>query len=693
MVTKIDWRRRSLPWFFFALCGWLAATTSHAQDERCEPYSLHADEGLERPADIGRRLLMLVDPGRQLEAKDVMALPSSAFTPVSSPISALTPDSTVWLRLCLQRAPQSPEHWILAVLPPYLSVVELARGTPAQHTVATQGAALPFSARELPYRGFAFSIDLPAEGSEMLHLRMESDWPAAADILVLQPGGMSRMISMEYLMYGLYLGMMLLAVVINIMFWTHLRDPVHLRYGLALACTAAFSLLVGGYGAQFLLPDSPGLILLLSNTTYAAAAAMFSLFMISAFRMRLYYRHLYRILCWLAAAFGLIALLTPFSRHFPSAEIADALALVLLPLLTFVSLHALFRHRSVRLYAIALLPLQLGVAITILRNTGLPIPIPLADHLPNIGAFIHLVLLNLLLARRAWRAQRGRMRAQDSALRTARRAETELEERVQARTRELNLSNARLQREITERMATEGRLSMALKSERDAQQMQRQFLSMISHEFRTPLAVIDAAAQGMADTLPADDENAPRAARIRRSVVRMIDVLENCLTEERLASAGARLQRTTEDLRTALWTRYGSGRSTPRIHLQLPAEPVPVHHDPQLLGIAVANLVDNALKYSPATEPVTVSLESGDGHAWITVSDRGDGVAEEDRPRIFEKYYRSPSALGRPGAGIGLHLCRELIRQHGGEIRLLPGEPGQGARFRLELPLADPEHH
>src|SRR5690606_37569146 len=238
------------------------------------------------------------------------------------------------------------------------------------------------------------------------------------------------------------------------------------------------------------------------------------------------------------------------------------------------------------------------------RRFGLA-DVPLADHLPNIGALVHVVLLNFALARRAERADRARQRAQQSALRAAQTSERMLEARVVERTRALDLVNAQLHREISERTAAQERLHEALEAERRALHGQRQFVAMLSHELRTPLAVIDTAAQGLADEHAASQRRR-RIERIRRSVGRLVGFIENLLAEDRIASP-SRMHMRRHDLRAALQQRYGDVADG-RVRTTLPDDPVEVFVDPDLIGIVVSNLVDNALKYSPKDTPVDVIL-------------------------------------------------------------------------------------
>jgi two-component system sensor histidine kinase MprB len=108
--------------------------------------------------------------------------------------------------------------------------------------------------------------------------------------------------------------------------------------------------------------------------------------------------------------------------------------------------------------------------------------------------------------------------------------------------------------------------------------------------------------------------------------------------------------------------------------------PVQVNVDPVLVERAVVNLLDNAVKYSPPGAPIEVSVRDGE----VVVADHGPGIAEDDLPRIFDRFYRAAAARAKPGAGLGLAIVREAAEAHGGKATAENG--AEGARFRLSLP-------
>jgi two-component system phosphate regulon sensor histidine kinase PhoR len=121
----------------------------------------------------------------------------------------------------------------------------------------------------------------------------------------------------------------------------------------------------------------------------------------------------------------------------------------------------------------------------------------------------------------------------------------------------------------------------------------------------------------------------------------------------------------------------------------LPGELTPVSGDPTALSHCVLNLLDNAVKYSRERKHITIAAGTRDQRVWVSVSDRGIGIANEDRERIFEKFVRLETGLVHDvkGAGLGLSLVAQIMRAHNGRVDVR-SEPGEGSTFTLELPAS-----
>ena len=258
-----------------------------------------------------------------------------------------------------------------------------------------------------------------------------------------------------------------------------------------------------------------------------------------------------------------------------------------------------------------------------------------------------------------------------------------LERRVDERTAELAANQAAL-------VAAKERVERALEAELVAREQQRQFVTMVSHEFRTPLAIIDSAAQMLA--LRAERENQDTLERlhvIRSSVQRLTGLIDAHLTDERLQAGTLKVQRTEVDLTALLRSvtePFRAAYNGCEINLDLDRLPPVVMADGHLLGMLFSNLLNNAFKYSDGDCRVTVRGWSEGGAAAVEVADRGRGIPQNELPLLFERHYRGSGSAGVPGTGIGLHTVRQIILLHGGSITA-ESTIGQGSVFCVRLPV------
>jgi two-component system, OmpR family, sensor histidine kinase MprB len=220
----------------------------------------------------------------------------------------------------------------------------------------------------------------------------------------------------------------------------------------------------------------------------------------------------------------------------------------------------------------------------------------------------------------------------------------------------------------------------ALEASRDAQ---RQLVADASHELRTPLTSIRANVELLErarDMPPA--ERAPVLSSVRGQL-EDLTILVGDLVD--LARPGERAVEPHEDLRLDEVVQDAverARRHAPATEFSLTAEACMVSGSRGRLARAVGNLLDNAVKWGPPGGPVEVSVAAGE----VTVRDHGPGIAYDDLPHVFDRFYRAPAARGLPGSGLGLAIVKHVADAHGGSV-VAEQAPGGGARLRLALPL------
>jgi signal transduction histidine kinase len=218
---------------------------------------------------------------------------------------------------------------------------------------------------------------------------------------------------------------------------------------------------------------------------------------------------------------------------------------------------------------------------------------------------------------------------------------------------------------------------------------ERQFIAMLSHEVRSPLAVIDTSAQLLSFRLKNDAAQLAVVERIRRGSTRLSNFFDNCLTQDRIASQNFALQPAPVDVRRMVsWVVENCAQLANDQPVDVDVAPDLPHLpcDEVLLRIALTNLLSNAFKYSPdGTTVVLRVLRDGDCCCFV-VEDLGIGIPEEEMALVFQKYRRGRAAEGKPGAGLGLALVERIASLHGGSVHVERRAP-QGSRFVLAIPF------
>lgn len=218
--------------------------------------------------------------------------------------------------------------------------------------------------------------------------------------------------------------------------------------------------------------------------------------------------------------------------------------------------------------------------------------------------------------------------------------------------------------------------------------MQTDFVAHVSHQLKTPLSLLSTATE----TLQMDRIRSPEKLAVYLDTIRAEAARLSALVQRVLEFSRVQQERTYEfeavDLGALVRDTvdaFAHGLNQPgRFEVALPGSGPFVEADPAALEQVVANLLDNAVKYSSADQPVTVRVRAERQTAVVEIVDRGVGIAPADQSRIFERFYRVPGAGHRQGFGLGLPIVRELVHGQGGRVELASGL-GQGSTFRVTL--------
>ncbi len=602
---------------------------------------------------------VLVDDSRALSLADVRRLDAEGrFQPLAQLFGAGYAHGAYWLRLELRRGEDTPADWWLQVGPAYLDEVRMTLVRPNGEALPTLQDGDRVARFNTVHRMPTFPLHL-APGVNTVYLRVQSTSSISILPSLVSMDHAATHWQAEYMLVGLYTGLEVALVVAAALGAVMLRRGVYVYFALFIAAGVLQRFALGGMAHQWWFPNNPLLADSMASCLVGIAAALGAFFFAELFEYRRHHRWLF----WIIRLSGIYMILTALAPLFGVFHRLIQVAVVLM-LLNFL----LMSVPLVRQWRTGNLAMRLGVIgfvgymgmvlINVVSLLGLIPPSPeiLSAAQPASLVLLFMLLLVILLQKK--RAQRDRQVAMDAA--------------EQARAAE--------------------------ERERQAREEQSHLTSMIAHEIRTPVAVIDAALQSLQvlDEHPTP-ERLLRHQRIGRAVQRMNTLMELALTQDRLEVSEWTQRLAAVDL--AALTKDVLANHGPMAESRVTLHPgsglCTVQADERMLRFALLNLVDNALKYSPRNAQVEISIEplERDGVAGCVwrIDDRGPGIPEVDRERVFQKYFRAAETTGTPGLGLGLYIVRQIVQQHGGQVAALLRPTGMGTRFECWLPTEPPK--
>jgi PAS domain S-box-containing protein len=245
--------------------------------------------------------------------------------------------------------------------------------------------------------------------------------------------------------------------------------------------------------------------------------------------------------------------------------------------------------------------------------------------------------------------------------------------------------------DITARRLAADALHEAKDRAEAADRTKAEFLDIASHELRTPLTALRLHVQHARARLSKGHPVEPAALeRMERQTGRLADMVNDLLDASRLERGRLQLHPVSLDLRGLVTTVTDDFRNRApgrQLEVTLPSEPALVDADPARIEQVISNFLDNALKYSAEGTPVEVALALEPDQVRLSVSDKGLGIPVDQRAQLFNRFFRVDANVPRqqPGLGLGLYICRMIIKPHGGTIGV-ESEVGRGSTFQFTLP-------
>ncbi|WP_460483221.1 sensor histidine kinase [Comamonas humi] len=608
-------------------------------------------------------LQRLDDPSRGWSAAQAAEAPGWQALP--GHLNAGFTTSAVWLRLPLEVA--QPGDWVLVLSNALLDDVQVyaRRQEGGWRLLGRSGEDVPRRAWPVDYRSPAIVFDADTAGAHELLVRLESKNAIALRLDVWQRLDFDNHTRRQALVFGLYFGVYLLLICVHGVFWWATRAALS---GLFLAyvssCVLNAVLWLG------LLQQLTGMPVAWSDRLLAlglcSAVAVGVQLACRQLALARRYPHAVPVLVrsvWLfCIACALAALLLRYAWGIvPLQMVFMALMLGFLGLALWLWLRR--GHRPAGFFLVAFGIFDACVLVAFLRNLGVvPLLAVVSEQLvanaAALGTLAHMLLLSV------WIIGGHELRRQ-------------------ARERQ----QVQLEAELAQRQRRESELSEALALERRVHQEQREFVAMVSHEFRTPLAIITTSAQQLGRNLDAPPEKQlARSRHIREAAQRLLALLDDYLSDDRLRASLSEPQLVDCDLR-ALAAELCEGFAPGRVACDFGAGADRLMSDAGLLKIALRNLLANADRHAPAGAVVQLRTARAGAGLHIEIANPAPRIAPEDQTQLFDKYYRGQNARHQPGAGLGLYLVRRIAERLGGSVALAAAGGDEPVCLRLVLPI------
>jgi signal transduction histidine kinase len=629
-------------------------------------------------ADLLPHTAWLRDPTGAMTVAQAQA--SSSWHPSTGRLNEGFTHDAIWLRIQIDRPVEAPPLWILEFNNGDLADLRVyersANGIWREHQA---GEDIPQRDWDLAYRVPLFRLDLKEPGPHTYWVRITSRCSLSAQVRLWRPQSFDAGALRESMAYGWLFGAYATIFIFHLFFWRWAHEEVSRWYACYVANGLCQMILTFGHfqwwtGMPGWLCDKVLAVLICSAIWIGINMCV--LFMGLQWHMPRTARALTRLSACLSVVFGLLAVGVNYATGVAPAQLS---ILALIIVLVAIAIRLCKQgHRQAFYFLLAFGIYFIAIVVRILRNFTVLPPNFVTDNGFQIGAIIHMLVMSITITQRHNTLKQKKLEAQTEALLAKNEYAAALESEVDART-------ASLVTEIERRKTLEDELRQALIHEQLARQEQRDFVAMVSHEFRTPLSIIDISAQRLiASSTVAADIMWERCKNIRQAVQRMTALMNEFLSMDRIEDDLRALALTNVDPRLLL-QRVVDELHQQRIRIVCAHLPPRFCCDAELLRIAIHNLLSNAIRNAPAETDIRLSAVGLENGIVIEVADQGKHIPADELPRLFQKYFRGRAAKSSAGTGLGLYLVMRIVKQHHGQITVV-SEPGLGNTFSLSLP-------
>lgn len=329
----------------------------------------------------------------------------------------------------------------------------------------------------------------------------------------------------------------------------------------------------------------------------------------------------------------------------------------------------------------------LGRDLMGIRKDGIEFPVEISLSYSNAGGtFIAIAFISDITLRK--KAEEALRQSEEQLIVYA----TELEKKVKSRTEDLNDSIHRLEKEVVERIRAEEETQKALSKERELNEMKSKFVSIASHEFRTPLSTILSSISLIEQYHKAGqtDKIEKHIARARASANHMTSILNDFLSVGKLEEGKVEIIREQVHVRE-LFTDIAEEiklmlKPGQKIEMDCQGALQHIFTDSRMLRNILFNLLSNASKYSDPGKRIVLSCSFTPTDLLVGIQDEGIGIPEEDQRHLFERFFRASNTINIQGTGLGLNIVKRYLDLLNGSISFT-SEYGKGSTFTIQLPI------
>lgn len=551
---------------------------------------------------------------------------------------------TCWLRYTFIKEIEDANWW-LEIDPPFLDHVDVYLQDSDGSLIRkwSSGDSVAHHLRPALHNRLLFPVKLPDERFLTIYLRVKTTSTMRVDVALLSQNTLMVTTERSVAIYMFFAGFMTLNILLTATLWFFLRQKLFALYCFYLISILLLSLSAGGFLSSTVFSNQPIIadrsVGVLFCSTYLIAIVFFDN-ILSLSKKTCWGRWLYfLIICLycigiLGSAAGLNNITSPVVQVV--GMFVTMVITISLPILIWKGRKDLWIVMASFIFQLVG---SLLIAASILGFLALPIKI---DYLNIATTFPYVLLLSFALVVRLRNSELERRKLEAEAKRT--------------------------------------------EFEKASIEQERQFIRMLSHELRNPLAIIDTSAQRMAlSRSNTEDAVINRCKNIRKAVSTMRVLMDEYLAGDRLEHSTTPLMLTKSnpyDLLKEVLNELDSER----LRCDFIEKSFSFDCDRGLIKIALSNLISNALRYAPEESVVTLSASLENDGVTFCVHDKGSSLDKEEIDLIFQKFYRGKKAQTQTGAGLGLYIVDWIARIHGGNVTVC-NKPNEGTSFCIFLPV------